>query len=212
MKLYYAETLNPRKACAVARYLRSPVEFIRVDLRKAEQRTPEFLAMNPNGKVPVLDDGGKTFWEADAIMCYLAQKAGSDLWPDDARQIEIIRWLSWNAYHFTRHAGTLYFQHIIKPLIGMGEPDPAAVTEATGYVKQFAGVLDAHLSGREYLVGDTLSVADFAVSVTLPYAAPAKLPLDGFSEIQRWHARLNEIEAWREPFPVSESAAADRLQ
>ena len=81
MKLYYAETLNPRKACAVARYLDAPVEFVHVDLRTGEQRQPPFLSINPNGKVPVLEDGEKRIWEANAIMGYLARAAGSDLWP-----------------------------------------------------------------------------------------------------------------------------------
>ena len=78
MKLFYSETLNPRKACAVAKYLGSPVEFVRVDLGKGEQRRPEFLAINPNGRVPALVDGDITLWEADAIMCHLARVAGSD--------------------------------------------------------------------------------------------------------------------------------------
>src|SRR3954462_9511039 len=70
MKLYYADTLNPRKACAVARYLNSPVEFVHVDLRKGEHKTPAFLAINPNGKVPAFSDGDLKLWEANAIMCY----------------------------------------------------------------------------------------------------------------------------------------------
>jgi len=69
MKLFYCEALNPRKACAVARYLDSPVEFVRVDIAKGEHKTPQFLAMNPNGKVPVLQDGARTLWESNAIMC-----------------------------------------------------------------------------------------------------------------------------------------------
>ena len=207
MELYYAETLSPRKACAVARHLGSPVAFVRVDLAKGEQRSPEFLAMNPNGKVPVLKDGDRTLWEADAIMCHLAHKGGSDLWPKDDRQIEVVRWLSWNADHFTRHAGALYFEHIIKPLFGLGTPDAAAVEEAAGYFRRFAGVLDDHLGGREFLVGDGLTVADFAVAVTLPYAGAAKLPLGEFPAIGRWHARLCELPAWREPFPATNAAA-----
>lgn len=208
MKLYYFETLNPQKACAVARYLQSPVEFVRIDLGRGENRTAEFLAMNPNGKVPVLHDQGRSIWESNAIMCYLADAAKSDLWPHDARQIDILRWLSWDANHFTRHAGSLYFQHIIKPMFGLGDVDPAAVEEATGFFNKFAGVLNDHLKGRKFLVGDTLSIADFAVAVTLPHAEAAKLPLDAFPEIQRWHARLNELPAWREPFPQRADAAA----
>lgn len=207
MKLYYSETLNPRKACAVARYLNLPTEFVHVDLSRGEHKAPAFLAMNPNGKVPVLQDGERTIWESNAIMCYLSDAAESDLWPHDARQIDVLRWLNWDAQHFTRHAGTLYFQHIIKPKFGLGQTDAASVEEATGFFKVFAGVLNDHLSCRKFLVDDTLTVADFAVAITLPYAQAAKLPLDDFPEIQRWHGRLNELAAWREPFSSSAHAA-----
>jgi glutathione S-transferase len=207
MKLYYAETTNPRKACVVAKHLNSPVEFVHVDLRKGENRTPEFLALNRNGKVPVLETGGGSLWESNAIMCYLARIAESDLWPNDDRQIEVMRWLSWDSQHFTRHAGSLYFQHIIKPAFGLGGPDPAVVEEATGFVKRFAAVLNDHLSGRDYLVGNGLTVADFAVAITLPYAERARIPLAEFPEIGRWHGRLSELPAWVEPFPATRAAA-----
>src|SRR5262245_43523400 len=102
MKLYFSETLNPRKVCAVARYLNSPVEFVRLDIGKGEHKTPSYLAINPNGKVPALEDGETKLWEANAIMCHLARKANSDLWPrDEAQQVEVLRWLSWNSEHFT---------------------------------------------------------------------------------------------------------------
>ncbi len=209
MKLYYFDTLNPQKACAVARYLNSPVEFIHVDMRKGEHKTPEFLAINPNGKVPAFSDGDLKLWESNAIMCYLAQKAGSDLWPRDARdQIELTRWLTWNSEHFTRHAGELYFQYIIKSKFNLGAPDEAAIEEATGFFRKFAGVLNDHLRGRKYILGDTLSVADFAVGITLPYAQTAHIPVAEFPEIARWHAQLNELPAWREPFPTAKAAAA----
>jgi len=208
MKLYYFETLNPRKACAVARYLNSPVEFVRVDLGKGENRTPEYLAINPNGKVPALTDGDRKIWEANAIMAYLARAAGSDLLPGDDQQIEVTRWLSWNADHFTRHAGNLYFQHIIKPHFGLGAPDAKEVEEATGFFKKFAAVLNDHLRGRKYLLGDTLTIADFATAITLPYADKAKIPYRDYAEVERWHARLNELPAWREPFPAAKTSAA----
>jgi glutathione S-transferase len=209
MKLYYFETLNPRKACAVARYLGSPVEFVHTDLAKGAHKTPEYLAINPNGKVPALTDGDAKLWEANAIMAHLARKAGSDLWPrDEDRKIEVTRWLSWNADHFTRHGGSLYFQHIIKPALLRLEPDPKAVEEATGFFRQFASVLNDHLRGRKYLLGDTLTIADFATGVTLPYADKAKIPVADYPEISRWHDRLNELPGWREPFPAAKAAVA----
>jgi glutathione S-transferase len=208
MKLYYAETLSPRKACAFARYLGSPVEFVPVDLAKGEQRGPAFRAINPNGKVPTLTDGDTVGLGGERDHVLPRREAGSDLWPGDERQIEVVRWLSWDADHFTRHAGSLYFEHIIKRRFGIGAPDPAAVEEATGHFRRFAGVLGDHLRGREYLVGESLTVADFAVAVTLPYADEARLPLGEFPEVERWHARLWELPAWREPFPRTAIAQA----
>ena len=207
MKLYYCETLNPRKACAVAQFLELPIEYVRVDLAAGEHKRPDFLALNPNGKLPVLQDGDRTLWEANAIMCRLSDVAKADLWPKDERQIEVLRWLSWDSQHFTRNAGTLYFEHIIKPAIGMGEASAAAVGQATREFEVHARILDDHLSDRTYLVGGRLSVADFAVGVTLPWAAAAKIPLAAFPAIKRWHDRLNEMAAWRRPFPVRALAA-----
>ena len=206
MKLYYSDTLNPRKACAVARHLTLPVEFIRVALEKGEHRTPQFRAINPNAKVPVLVDGATTLWESNAIMCYLAEKAGSDLWPRDARQTEVMRWLMWDATEFAPAAGTFYFEHIIKPRFQQREADPAEIARVTPDFERYAGVLDAHLKGRRYLVGDALTVADFAVAITLPYAEKAHLPLENFPEIRRWHDRLGQLPAWREPFPELQAA------
>lgn len=207
MKLFYAETINPRKACAVARYLHSPVEFVRVDLGHGEHLKPDFAAINPNRKVPALETGGKTIWESAAIMCFLARQAGSDLWPDDDRQVEVIRWLSWDARQFLPFAGVFYFEHVIKPMFGIGPADEAEIEKATPNFRRFAAVLDDHLKGRRYLVGDGLTIADFAVAVTLPYAKQSRMPLGEFPEIVRWHDRLNEIEAWREPFPAVGVAA-----
>lgn len=201
MKLYYFETPNGRKPCAVAKYLNSPVDFIKVDLAQGAQKAPDYLAINPNGQIPALVDGQTALWESQAIMCYLAKKAGSDLWPDDERQIEIIRWFSWDSAHLSRHAGMLVWQNLIKPMFGLGDPDPKAVEEATIKFNQFAAVLDKHLSSRSHLVGDQLSVADFSVAAFLAYADRAKIPIADFAHVKRWHDGLLEIPAWREPFP-----------
>jgi glutathione S-transferase len=209
MKLYYFETINPQKACAVAKYLNSPVEFVRIDLAKGEHKSPDYLAINPNGKVPALVDGDSKIWESNAIMCHLARTAKSDLWPvDPAKQVEVVKWLTWNSEHFTRHAGTLYYNYIIKPKFGLGEVDPKAVDEATGFLRQFGKVLDDHLAGRTFLLGDHLTVADFAVSVTLHHAEKIKLPFDHFTNIARWKSQREELPSWRDPFPKAQAQAA----
>jgi glutathione S-transferase len=207
MKLYWSDTVNPRKACAVAKYLKSPVEFVHVDLGRGEHKRPEYLALNPNGKVPTLVDGPRTLWEANAIMCHLAARADSDLWPRDDRQIEVIRWLSWDLAHFYRTGSSLYFEYIIKPRFGLGDVDPGEVKRAGKEWRRFATVLDDHLHDRRWLVGDGITVADFAVASVLPYAERASLPLDEFPNVRRWHDRLNELDAWRDPYPALAEAA-----
>lgn len=202
MKLYYFETPNGQKACAVAKYLGSPVEYVRVDLTKGEQKEPALLAINPNGRIPALEDGAYKLWESQAIMCYLARKAGSDLWPESLEeQADALRWMNWETAHFSRHAGRLLFERFLKPIFGMGETSQEEVEDATKYFLQFCEVLNAHLKGRDHVAADRLTIADFAVASFLPWAEQAELPLDGFHEIARWHDRLMELPAWREPFP-----------
>lgn len=202
MKLYYDESINPRKACAVARHLGLPVEFERVHLARGEHRAPAYLAINPNGRLPALQDGELLLWEANAIMCHLSNAAGSDLWPRDPRaQVEVQRWLSWDAAHFSAHGSNLYFEYLIKPELGMGQPDAAVVENATRMFCASASILQQHLTGRRYLLGDQLSVADFAAAIALPYAKDAHIPLSDYPAIVQWHARMMELPAWRDPFP-----------
>ncbi|MEJ0026200.1 MAG: glutathione S-transferase family protein [Rhizomicrobium sp.] len=203
MRLYWSDVLSPRKACAVAKYLGAPVEYVYLDLPRAEHRTPAMLALNPSGKVPTLADGDRVVCEADAILCHLSDRTGADLWPADrAAQVDIVTWFSWAAHHFGRAGGALYFEHIIKPRFAIGPADPAVVAEAQAEFRRFAAVLDDHLRDRKWLLGERLSVADFSVAVTLPYAEEAQMPLNEFPAVCRWHDRLSELEAWRDPWPA----------
>jgi glutathione S-transferase len=202
MKLYYCDILSSRRACAAARYLNAPVEYVYIDLAQGDHRKPGYLAMNPNGKVPTLVNGERITWESDAVICQLSEDMGADLWPHDERQIEITRWFSWNHQHFARAGGALYFEYIVKRRFDIGAPDPTVVESELGQFRRFAKVLDDHLAGRKWVVGPGLTAADFSVAMTLPYADQARLPLNEFTNIRRWHDRLNEIEAWRDPYPA----------
>ena len=91
----------------------------------------------------------------------------------------------------------------------MGAADAAAVEKALRSFRSQARVLNSHLKDRKWLVGDQLSVADFSVAVTLPYAQKASMPLDDFPEVRRWHDQLNALEAWRDPFPSAAASPAE---
>jgi len=98
------------------------------------------------------------------------------------------------------------FEYIIKPRSGLGDVDPAAVKRATLEWLRFTAIPDRHLQDRRRLVGSGLTIADLAATSILPYAGVPASP-DEFHAANRWHDRLNERSAWREPFPALVEAA-----
>lgn len=206
MILYYADLMYPRKACAAASYLGAPVGLRLVDVERGEHKSDAYLARNPNGTLPTLVDGDTAIWESNAILCYLARKMGSNFWPTDKRLVDVIRWLSWDAAGFGRHAGELYFQlHVLKRF-GLGSPDNAAVADARTAFANCAAILDRHLSERDWVVGAAPTAADFALGAAFPYAGEIALPLAPFPAIRAWYERLSALPGWASPFDLPKSA------
>ena len=202
MKLHVAPP-SPRafKVLAVARHLGLEFELCDLDLLKGANQQPEFAALNPNKKMPVLEDDGFVLWESNAITQYLASKKpeGSLLLPSDPRRrADVSRWQFWENAHWDPACSTLIFERLLKKLFGQGDPVPALVEKGEQEVRRFGGVLNGWLAGRAFLCGDDLSLADFSVGCWLNYARPAAYPIDDFREIKRWYAGLMELPAWRE--------------
>lgn len=199
MKLYYSRNLNPRVAVAVARHLKSSVEFISASPRDPANELA-FRHINPNGLVPVLVDQRATLWETDAIACRLSMLADSDFWVKGDSLPEFQMWLSWSAHHFTRAASFFYWEYGMKPRLGIPPASAAEVEEASDEFHRFAKVLDDFLSNRAWLVGNSLSYADFRVATALPFASVSRLPVQGYARIMAWHDRLCRLPAWANPF------------
>jgi glutathione S-transferase len=199
MKLYYSLNLNPRVAVAVARHLRSPVEFVLASPRDPNHEE-DFRQINPNTLVPVLVEGDKTWWEADAIACRLCQLAASDFWPTGEALPETVRWLSWNKRHLTLAGEAYYFENTIKPKYLGLPPDPQVIEEAEPEFHRYARVLDDILVSRRWPTDDRLTYADFRTATVMPFASEAKMPVEGYKHILDRANRLNEIDAWRASF------------
>ena len=198
MKLYYSHNSGPRVTVATARHINAPVEFIRANPTDPQQKV-FYKALNPNRRVPILVEGDKTLWEADAVVCRMCQITNSGFWPMDYLP-DLIRWLSWNAWHFGPAASGLYFEYVVKPMYNI---PPAPQSQLEGFMKDFryyARILNAALEGRDWLINNTLSYADFRVAFVFPYADRCGLPLDDFPNLARLNRQLNEIPAWRDPF------------
>ena len=171
-----------------------------VDLRSGAQSTPEFLALNPNGKIPVLEfDDGSTLWESNVIINRMATEAESDLWPRSNVRFDILRWQFWEACHWSDACG----KYISRYLFGNEGVD---MDMAAKEFHRFAKVLDDHLEGRDWLVGDAMTCADISVCTILAFRDACHYPLDTYANINRWFATIERLEAWAAANPQAQAA------
>ena len=204
MKLYYhPNSPNCVDVLAAASQLGVALDLELVELTKGAQKNPAYLEINPNGRVPALVDGDFRLSESNAIMQYLAsKKPGNTLWPENLRtRTDITRWQFWQASQWNRGAGMLVWENLIKKFLNLGAPDPAKIKEGTEMFHASAAVLDGHLQGRQYLVDDNLTLADFSVAAMLVYAVPGRYPMENYRNIRSWYARISALDAWKKALP-----------
>lgn len=201
MKLHvFPPSPNARKVMMANEMMGLNIPLEIVDLQAGDQRRPEFLALNPNGKMPVLEfDDGSSLWESNAIVNRLATEAQSDLWPRSDIRYDILRWQFWEGCHWTPACS----QFISRHLFGNDEVDMAAAEKD---FRHFAHVLDGHLAGRDWLVGDAMSTADISVSAILCYRQPCRYPMDGYAHIARWIGAIEATAAWQAVNPARAAA------
>jgi glutathione S-transferase len=190
---------HARKVRLLAAELGISLKKVERDPRKGETRKPDYLAMNPNGRVPVLDDDGFVVWESPAILKYLAAKHPErGLGGADAKEAALIdQWLFWWAAGPEAAMDALTWELFIKPTV-LRQPgnDPGIVADAHARLARFLPVLDRQLEGRDYVIGP-LSVADFAIGPRFD-RPPTLLKFDvaPYRNIAAWHARLRAKPYW----------------
>lgn len=201
MQLYvFPPSPNSLRCQAVANQLGIELELIPLDLGSGAQNSPEFLALNPNHKIPTLVDGDFSLWESGAIMAYLAEKKpGNALTPADPQgRAKVAQWVYWNGAHWGPACGIFVFEHLVKKIFNMGDPDPAQLKKGAEDFARFATVLNDHLKGRDALVGDSMTAADHAVASWLVHAEGASYPLEGHDEIARWSGQILASAPWQQ--------------
>jgi glutathione S-transferase len=210
MKIYWIKAQAPRRVLALAKYLGLEVDLFEVDLMAGGLQVPEFAAINPNKKVPVLVDGDQVLWESSSIMAHLCIKAGSDMWPtrNAAEQVEVLRWLSWNDCHWSPAVAPFYFEHVVKSTFGLGPPDRELLKSSVPNLQKFAAVLDEHLSDRTHAACGRLTIADFQLASMANYWRESEMPFEPYPNIVRWIDDLKRIPAWAHPWPVEKEALA----
>lgn len=200
MRLYHHPlSFNSRRTVLCALQLGVAVELVPVDLRGGAQREPGFLRLNPNHRVPVLEDGPFVLWESHAIMQYLAETTpGQRLYPSGPRErADVNRWLFWSAYHLSPAVRDLYWERVIKGMLGRGPADPQVIARAEEQVGELSGVLERQLLEREWICGSALTLADLALAAPLGVWDAAQLPIARGSHLGEWFDRIRALEAWR---------------
>jgi GST-like protein len=192
--LYTHATPNGHKVSILLEELGLPYRVHLVDLVKNEQMSPQFLAINPNNKIPAIVDaqgpGGRplTVWESGAILIYLAEKTGSALLPSSgAARYTTLQWLMFQM----AGVGPMFGQagHFV---LYAKEPVPYAIERYTSEAKRLLGVMDRALASGGYLAGPNYSIADIA---TYPWTqSAARIPTIGdlaaWPHVVRWRAAL----------------------
>ena len=199
MRLYHNPfSSNARRVLLTAEYLRFPLDLQMIDLMSPVDRA-RLVEVNPNCKVPVLEDGSFVLWESCAIMQYITEVAGNlSLYPAGPQaRADVNRWMFWAGQHFSGGISILTWEHLWKGLLGHGPADPQQVARGEAEVRQFGAVLDGHLARREWVSGPRITLADFAVAAPMMYLEPARLPLRQFPNVMRWFATIEALEAWR---------------
>jgi len=207
----FALPVSPRafKVLVVAEHLGVDYQLRLLDPRKGDFQKPEYAAINPNLRMPSLKDDDYIVWESNAIQQYLAlQKPESGLLPKEERaRLDVTRWQFWELAHWDPACISFTFENVAKPLLmGINDPDKAALTRAEENFHRNAKVLDAHLKGNKFITGGALTLADFALGGDLVLAEAAKIPLAPYPEINRWLAGLRALPAWGKTLEMSMKA------
>jgi glutathione S-transferase len=150
--------------------------------------------------MPTFKDDDYVLWESNAIMqCLALKKPQSGLLPaDEKARLDVTRWQFWDLAHWDPACVVFVFEYIVKPrLLGMQEPDMAALAKGTEAFHRSAKVLDGHLKGRRFVTGDTLTLADFSLAAGMIYADAAHMPVAPYAEIKRWYGAVSALPSWQ---------------
>lgn len=178
---------NCHKVRLLLSLLALPYQIHSVDLRGGEQRSADYLHRNPFGQVPLLDDDGLIIRDSQAILVYLAKRYGGEpWWPDDAyRLAQIAAWLSTAANEIANGPALLRVHHKFGRDID--------VSKAQQTAEKVLGIIDRHLENRDWLAGDTASIADIAVYPYLALAPEGGIAIGAYRSIIAWYQRVRAL-------------------
>lgn len=203
MKLHQNPFSSASLKCrAVVHETGVPCEIVDVDFANRKHKSAEFLAMNPNGKVPCLEDDGFFVWESNAICCYLAAKAPAhNLLPSDPKGMALVQqWLQWQATTLGPSVGKIMMEAFYAPRFGR-TPNDANLKLGHEETARDLALLEGTLKdGREWITG-RLSLADFSLASTLVFRKMIGIDTAAFPHVEQWLARIESRDSMKRALP-----------
>ena len=187
LKFYFHQTPNPMKVALYLQETGLAYELIAIDTYKGEQHTPEYRAINPNGKVPAIEDNGVRIFDSNAILLYLSEKTGKLAGKPKDRG-EMLSWLMFIASGLGPFSGqSVHFRHAAP------EKLPYAINRYLHEAQRHYKVLDTHLENKDYIVGNEFSIADIAAWGWIDKATVVlgDQGLTPYPNIARWFTNVN---------------------
>ena len=201
----FGESGNAFKAALALELSGLEWEPVYVDFFAGVNRSPEFREKNVMGEAPIMEDGDMRLTQSGAIQQYITDKSGKFGAPED--KYEVLRWVLWDNHKLSSQAGMTRFLMNFLP----EDKRPAQVIGfMQGRLKAAYATLNAHLEGRDWIVGDGITNADFSCCGYLYYPEPFGFDRAEWPHIDAWLTRLSETPGWKHPYDLMPGNPSDR--
>ena len=208
IKLYcFGESGNAYKAALPLSLSGLEWEPVKVDFFGGEARSPEYTALNNMAEVPVLVDGDVTISQSGVIQMYISEKTGKFGGTTKEEAREITRWMFWDNHKMSSQCGT---QRFLMNFVPEDKRPKEVIAFNAGRLKAAFKTLDAAFDGRDWLVGDGPSHADFSCCGYLFYPEPFGFDRKDWGNIDRWLSNIEQIDGWKHPYDLMPGRPSDR--
>jgi glutathione S-transferase len=198
----FCQSGNTFKVAFALRAMRQPFETVFVDfIQGGVTRKPEWRdATNEMGEAPVFDTGERRLTQSGVILTWLAERHGMFGGRDADERLEVLRWILFDNHKFTGY----FAPHRFLKAFGPRAPEPAVMAWLRGRLDNAFGIVDKHLAGRSFMVGDAPTIADFSLSGYMFYPVEESgYPVEGrYPNIAAWVERLRKVPGWADPYEV----------
>ncbi|EAQ04863.1 glutathione S-transferase family protein [Pseudooceanicola batsensis HTCC2597] len=208
IKLYcFGESGNAYKAALPLSLSGLDWEPVKVDFFGGEARSPEYRTLNNMGEVPVLVDGDVTITQSGVIQMYISEKTGKFGGSSEEEEREVLRWMFWDNHKMSSQCGV---QRFLMNFLPEEKRPPEVIAFNAGRLNSAFKTLETALQGRDWLVGDGPTNADFSCCGYLFYPEPFGFLRNDWPEIDRWLKNIQSLDGWKHPYDLMPGRPSDR--